>query len=330
MADYSAPIEAMQEQANAISSHYFDNTLRKVVYQESVLLKRLLSKNKVKIKGGDLIQWPVRVKKLNTAKAVDPRAAVNWETRDTRVAAQLGWKYYMGTTLIQWDELRQNKGKAKLIDLIKDKSEEIREDMIDKLLTDMYATSDGTNSVASLNTLIGTGTFAGISPTELEDSTRWQSIVEDAASHTLYFYEDDASDYSLAGAINAATFNNQRPTLIITTDDIYTGIERYQEEKRQITKDGGLIDMGYDNVKFKGIPIVADKRCPDGYMFGIDEDALELVVDPDYDMALTKWEKHEKYPNALFKAMSWAGNFKIAYRHTSFKFTDIDAIESAS
>lgn len=332
---YTPPVEAIKAQADAISSQYFDNTLRKVVYQESVLFKRMKKNNKVKIKGGRVIQWPLRVAELGTAEAVDPRVALTFNTTDTRKAAQLGWKYYWATTFINWDEILENQGKPQLVDLIKDKTQEIKEDMTERLILDLYATAADEMKIASLDTVIGDGAYAGIDPdADLSDPTRWKSQVFDdtgtGSDAVLGFYNTPANGVSLAAIINDATFNDERPTLIITTEDIYTLIEAYMENKRLITKDTGLVEMGYDNVKFKGIPIVADKRCPAGTMYGINEKRLELVVHPQYDMAVSGWDAHENFPNSLYKSMSFAGNLKADTRHTHFKIKGLADVESGA
>jgi hypothetical protein len=336
--NYTPPIEAIRDQANAISSQYFDNTLRKVVYQESVLLKRMMKNHKVKVKGGRVIQWPLRVAQLGTSGAVDPRVALTFNTTDTRKAAQLGWKFYYGTTFINWDEILENQGKPQLVDLIKDKSDEIKEDMTEALISDLYATgAQDEMKIMSLDNVIDVGTYAGIDPDgDLSDPTRFKSIVwreaiegNNTGDGVMGFFEVPTNGVSLAQVINDASFNNERPSLIITTEEIYTGIEAYQESKRQKTSDDGLIKMGYDNVKFKNIPVVSDKRCPAGYVYGINEKQLEMVVHPQYDMAVSGWDSHEQWPNSLFKAMSFAGNLKSPTRHTHFKLTGITDVGTA-
>lgn len=332
---YTPPVEAIKQQADAISSQYFDNTLRKVAYEGSPVLKRMMKNNKIKIKGGRVIQWPVRVDKLGTAAAVDPRASVTWSTNDTRVAAQLRWRFYYATTLIQWDEILENQGKPQLVDLIKDKSEELKDDMSDLLISHLYAASPTETDIESLFSVIDTGAYAGIDPSGLTDPTRWQSQV-DTTSDKLFFFDNSSqdgtsgntSDTTLAEMLNAAKFNDEKPTLIITTEDLYTRIEAYLENKRQITRDNELQNIGYENVKFKNTPITTDPHCPAGNILGINEKHIELVVHPQYDMSLTKWEKHEDYPNALFKGMSFAGNLRADTRHTHFKFTGITNVES--
>lgn len=331
---YTFPDEEFLSQANAITRDHFDKTIKQVVYKESVLFSKLKSKNKIKVKGGNQISWPLRIKKLGTADSVDPRAAVSWQTNDTRGGAQLNWKFYYATQIIQWDEILKNRGsKEKIIDLIKDKVTELTEDMQDQLISHLYQASTGMadTDIDSLDKIVGTGEYAGIDPATLDDDTRWKSQVYTSTDELdLWGQEDnfDAGFTSLAAAINAATFGKDRPDLIITTQTIYDLIEYLGGEMVRIP-DKATLELGFDNISFKGIPIVADPQCPAGYIYGLDTDKLELVVHPSYDMTPTKWEPHESYPNALFKGLSWAGNLKSRTRHTHFKFNAIAGLPAA-
>lgn len=328
---YTFPDETFLSQANAITRKHFDKTIKQVAYEDSVLFNKLKSKNKVKVKGGTQIAWPLRTEKLGTATSVDPRAAVSWATNDTRGGATLNWKFYYATTLIQWDELVKNRdSKEQIVNLLKDKVEELTEDMSDQMISDLYQTESSMDDtdIDCLDKVIGLTTYAGINPTSLSDPTRWKSQVDSTTTAlSLYGQETGFSGNSLAAMINSATFGKNRPSLIITTQDIFDYID-YKGGEMVRVPDKKTLDLGFDNITFKGIPIVADPHCPTGYIFGIDEDQLELVVHPSYDMNTTDWAPHESYPNALFKGLSWAGNLKSRYRHTHFKMSAIASLAS--
>jgi len=322
--------EQFINEMNAVTNKYFDSVMQKLVYQKSPIFERLISKNKKKIEGGTLIQWPVRIEKLGSAKAVNPRANMEYHEKETRGAAQSTWRYYWASNTMRWDEIALNKGKQQIVNLLKDKAEEISEDMRDLLTSHLYqpAGQIGPQEIDSLDRLIGTGTYAGIDPTTLADATRWRSIVEARTSNkTLAIWTDvTGGARTLAQIYNLANFNTQKPSFVITTEDLYTQIESILWDKRMYTKDEKTTELGYDNFKFKGMTFVVDKLCPAETMYGIDEDALEFVVHPDYDMKATPWKAHEVQPNSLFRGMSLMANFRFKYRHTSFKITGVNKI----
>jgi hypothetical protein len=324
---YVPPTEETLAQMNAVTDRHFSG-FEQFVYEDSPLLKRLKSKNKVRIKGGTQIQWTARIAKLNQSGAVDPREETTWATTDTRQGVMTNWKFYFGKTLAQWDEIMMNKGsEEQLVDLIADKATELKEDFNDSLITDLYASTQAAEKIDSLYTIVGTGSYAGLDPATLGDATRWQSIVEDlsATPAALNIY-NDATNSSLASLYRQATFGEKHPTLLITTDEIFNEIEAIFEEYKRLTKDEDTIKLGFDNIRFKNSVIVADKFCPAGTLWGLDEDALELVVHPSYDFKTTPWQEHENWPNAAFKGMSLVCNLKSKRRHTHFMRNGINAV----
>lgn len=321
----TVPTEAVQAELNAITTEYFQKALKQVVYEKCAYLKIMNSKHKIKIKGGTQLSWRVRVKKLGTAGSVDPRASVGWESAETRKAVNLNWKFYWGSTFATWDEILMNKGsKAQLVDLVADKTTELTEDLDDQLATALFATSasDSDKDIVPLNEAIGESTYAGLDPTTLDDSTRWKSQVDSTATEVYLWPDDNKDGKSLSEMITSARFGTDGPTIILVEEDIFNTIEGYFDARQRIS-DEGILKIGFDNIKFKNIPIVAEKEMPSGYIFGIDEKAVNLMVHPDYDRRDTDWKPHEDYPNALYKGISWAGNVQAKYRHTCFKFSNL-------
>jgi len=324
MAEYTRPSEEEVNQMNAISTRDFDKTIRDLVYEKTPFLKNMKNMKKVKRKGGTLIQWPVRVKQLDTSKMVNPRAALNRSTADTRIGATLKYVYAMGDTLVNWDEIRQNAGQAQLVDVVADKSKELTDDMRELVVDQVMSTNDSDAmdsalDIVPLNVIIDdSDTYAGIDPSGLDDSTRWESIVDETATEVFLWPDSAKAGTAWATLISDATWGDESPTLILTTKTNFITVESLIDPRERII-DKNQANLGFDSIKFKGIPIVADAFVPDNYTFGINMEVMELIVDPRYDMKATKWHELEAYPNALAKAVSWAGNLKSYTRHTHFK-----------
>ena len=306
-------------EANAVSSKYFDKTITSQVYEQSVLYSRLKAKNKVVMDGGTQLQWPIRYRELNQTEAVTSRQQVDWKQKETRTGAVLDWTYYLGKTMISWDERVKNTGKPQIVNLLKDKTDELNEDIYEKFCDDLYATSQGTNNIQALITIIDSGTtYAGIA---VADAADWAST-EDSSTTRLVLYGSAAS---LSATINATTFGKNHPDLIITSRNLYSKAESLIEpQKRYKSEEPGMI--GFTNVKFHDVPIVGDAHCPAGYMFGIDTSQFELRYHPDYHFKVMPWTELEQagFPNAMAKAVSWAGNIACRMRKTSFKYTALD------
>ena len=100
---------------NAVSKKYFDPTLTQQVYEKSPFFAKLKADKKIKTDGGTSMQWTIRYQKLDNAKATGPRAKVDFQSKETRTAADIDWVFYDAQTLIHWDELVKNSGKGKII-----------------------------------------------------------------------------------------------------------------------------------------------------------------------------------------------------------------------
>jgi hypothetical protein len=324
---YTDPVKGAIDEMNAVSDRYFEKTLNQLVYQDDPILNRLKSKNKVKIKGGSEIEWRVRAEKLGSVQSVDPESAVTWDHKQTRIPVSIKWKFYFGSTSANWPEIAANKGKAQIVDLVKDKTEELMQDINDKLIADMYAaTAADEMDITPLGDMIGATTYAGLNPATLTDATRWQSILDVRGAAAPLGLYTDGTNTSLAAMINAATFGRERPTIIVVDEDLFTAIESALDPRHRIS-DEEMVKIGFDNIKFKNIPIISSKFIPAGTVYGLNENALEMDVHTDYDFKTTKWKEHEDYPNALFKGISLQANLRLKERHTSFKMTNVEGCQ---
>jgi hypothetical protein len=326
-------------QANAVSRQYFEKALLNIAYDNSPFYKKLKKGNQVKVKGGTHIQWPIRYTAMSgngAVKGVDPAAPVTYGVGDSRTAAKSSWKYYFGSTQINWQERVENVGEAQIVSLLKDKYVELQEDYEDKMAKDLYSTAAYDEScldmISPLTFLVSGQKYAGIDP---GDAPNWKSKVYAGTDWTvLDLYTDDATKgkKSLYKAIVASTFGGKKPKFILTTEDVLATLKEkiWLATKYEGTSDKETADMGFTNVTFEGTTILADPFCPSGYLFGLDMNAFEFQIHPDFNFKTVDWEPLENYPNNLVKKMSFSGNTVMKYRHTSFVFNGLTGIEKAA
>jgi hypothetical protein len=84
-----------------------------------------------------------------------------------------------------------------------------------------------------------------------------------------------------------------------------------------------MANAGFQNVTFKGAPVVGDAHCPTNDWWGLDTSCLELLVHSDYGPKIGDWMELDVagYPNSLVKLLTWAGNLVSKRRNTHFKYT---------
>lgn len=309
------------DEANAVSSKYFDQTITSQVYDTSPLWTRLKSKNKVSWDGGTQIQFPIRYQELGMAAAVSPRSQIVYQQKETRTAGVLDWTYYVVQGLISWDERAKNTGKSQIINLIKDKTSEMNEDLFEKFADDVYASTQGSLNMQSLFNIISTSaTYAGVA---VADAAAWASNFVDATTTRLVLYGTSAS---LAHAINDCTMGNNKPDLIITSRDLFNKAESLIEPQKQYEGSSDLAKAGFTSFKFHDADMVADAHCAATDMFLLTTNKLELRYHPDYNFKATPWQELEQigFPNAMAKTVSWAGNLVCRQRNVQGRYHALD------
>jgi len=309
------------DEANTVSSKYYDKEITQQVYEKSPIWTKLKSEDSITIEGGTQIQWPIRTEKLGQTGFIGPRTQINYSQKETRTGAVLDWKYLPGQTMISWDERVKNNGKEQIVNLLKDKATELSEDMYDVFATALYAAAPGANDMESLPHIIDTGnTYAGIA---VADAAEWAAAVEDSTTTELVLYGPG----SLSETINAATFGTSKPTLHVTTRDLWSKFESLIEpQKRYYGKDTALAKAGFTTLYFHNAEVVSDYACTAGMWLGIDTKQFEIISHRDFNMKVDPWKElgQAGFPQAMYKLCYWVGNIKCKMRKTSFKYTALD------
>lgn len=305
------------DEANAVSRKWYDKNMYQQVYDDDPFLAILKGKNKIAVSGGTQIQWGVRTSQLNQANFVGPRQQVSLNSAETRTAAVLDWGYLVANTTIHWDERVKNDGPEAIVNLLGDKAKELAEDWKEKLSDVIWGTD--TTHISPLAQIVDSSTsYGGIATS---DAASWAST-EDSSTTVLTLFGSGSLTYMR----NQATFGKNMPTHHFTTRDLVSKYESLLQPQQRYESDQKTVDMGFMNVLFYGRPVVGSPFVPAGDWYGLDMDAIELVVKKGEDDKVTPWFdlKQVGFPNAMGKYMSSALNLKCDRRKTSFKFTALD------
>lgn len=308
-------------EANAVSSKYFDKTITQQIYEKCPFYVTLKSKGNVSTDGGTQIQFPIRYQRLDKAKWVSARDQVTYEQKETRTSGVLDWKYLHGHAMISWDERVKNTGKPQIVNLMRDKTEELMQDLKYAYSTALWDTSASSDAISSLDDIIDTGdTYAGIT---VSDVSEWAAGNEDSSTEEVVLYGSGSISY----AMNACTFGNDQPDMIVTTRDLWSKFESLIEpQKRYYDKDGALAKAGFTALQFHNAKVVSDVYVSSGYMYLIDTDQFEIRYHPKFNMKVSKWQALEQagYPYAMVKNCAWVGEVCCKMRKTSGKFSNLD------
>jgi len=305
-------------EANSVSHRFFDKPMTQQIYEDSAVLTKLKQNNSIVCDGGTSIQFPIRYVKLGRANAVGPHQEMTFEQKVTRTAGNVEWKYYNCDNMISWDERTKNSGKEKIVNLLADKADEIRQDMMDRFATDLYTTNPNGLGFTSLPAIVDRA--SNYATVEYATVTEWQAAIEDTTTTELVLYGSN----SLSASCNAATFGKHTPDLHMTTRNLASKFESLIEPQKRY-KDKKMADAGFTNTTFHGVPVVGDDFCIAKMWLGLDMKQFELRYHKDWNFDVTDWkELFPSFPRAMGKLMSWAGNMVCKMRKSSFKYTVLD------
>jgi len=305
------------DELESVSSPFYTREIISQVYELDPFIKKLRQNKSITTSGGTDIRFPIRYKELELAEWVGPKEQISYQQRKTRTSGILDWKYLVGKTMMQWDEQVQNNGKEALINLQKDKADEMIDDMYEVFTDALYATSQADSKPSSLNTIIDSAdAYAGIA---VADAASWAASESTATQVVLYNTAD-----ALATRMNNCTFGPHKPDLIVTTRNLWNTIESKIEPQKRFYNEKGVI--GYTSLVFHGADIISASHVPSGYMYGVTSKFWELRAHTDFNFKVDKWKDlhNAGYPNAIVKLCYWVGNLKCSLRKVNFKYTALD------
>lgn len=174
------------------------------------------------------------------------------------------------------------KGEAALGDLVKDSWEIVKTYAVQKIATDLWASSQATaNYPIPLPIMVPatakgsqTGTTrGGISST---DNSWWRSNLY---STTVADLGAAAGLRVLQQQINVCSRSSSKvsqPDFGITTSALYTRITSTADANRRFIKDEDMLKLGFDNIQFMNMTILWDAMCTAKYFYILNSKKLKI------------------------------------------------------
>jgi len=175
--------------------------------------------------------------------------------------------------------------------------------------------SDGTTakSIVGLRDIVATDqTVGGIS----QSTYSWWRAQVDSTSTVLTLS-------AIGTQHTAATIDNNVPNLHVTTRTLYESYNALLQPQQRFT-DSKMADAGFQNLLFRGAPVVSDSHCPESHYFGVNLDYLHLQVHKDEDM---RFEPFAKVTNQNIKVAKiyWMGILGSSNNRLHFKLSAVTA-----
>lgn len=253
----------------ATTLQHFRKTLEDQIFGSKPLLY-IIKNQGIETQHGRSIVQPLLYGELTSKGSYDDDDTFVAPVREGLTAAEFGWRHYYASIFFTGPELAQNSGREQVLSLVKARTMQaemsVSEDLNRQFFSD--GTGNGGKDFEGLKALVAAAnTYAGIDRADA-GNVWWRSTV-DAAAVAVGLAK-------MRNIYNTVSEGNDQPTNIITTQ---AGFEAYEALLTDNIRyeDTVMGDAGFQNLMFKGAPIVFDRDCDAGYMYFLNMKYIEFV-----------------------------------------------------
>jgi len=248
--------------------------------------------------GGKWLGIPLMVGKNETVGMYQKGGSFEVTRTDKLDLARYDWKY-MGGSLVRYKtEELENRGKAKIIDRMTVELDNLKLSIIDKMETYLFGDGSGDNGLAfnGLDIICDEIPTAAVDTANNQEevggipqlsNTWWRNVYRDMDSDGTVVSLNMMSSWKYV--YRNAKNGNDRPDIIVTTDQI---LDWYEDEcielKAIVNKTLG--DAGFENLTWRGIPIVTSPSCKSGSAYFLNTKYLAFVAQAGANFAMTEWK----------------------------------------
>lgn len=286
------------DQLSSITKKKYIPKLIDNIFDSDPLLQRLKKKGRYKkIDGGTSIMMELMYAQTAAAGWYDGSETLSTADNEQITAAEYQWKQaYANITIVRKQEL-QNKGDAQVLDLVKSKTMAAEKTLTDYLQDGLY--SDGSNSKSIIGTQVFMSTSNTVGGISQALYSWWQANV-DATTTTLSMAAMDT-------VFSDATINGKSPTVGLATRANWNRYHALLTPQQRFT-DGETAKGGFQNLMYRGVPMIMGPKVPTGDIIFLNEENLCLAVHPEEDFRFEPFAKPVDQ-NVKTAKIYWMGAF---------------------
>ena len=321
MADYTLSYPNITQKLDDIYTTTW--RLQRKVAIDQILTKNALwfwltKKNKVRHEeGGKFLVVPLKYGRNTTFKMMSLGGTISLVRDEKLTDAVYDWKYGAVSVVQYWVETLKNRGRAKIIDIMKTEMEAAKDEMAINFEEQLFG--DGTGS--------GGKDIEGLDNLVADAATGSRGTVAGIPSGTKKWWENQAIDMSGEPAsawldkrtrtmLNNCSYGQgqEEPDLLVTGQTVFEYVEDNTLEEHYITNKT-LGDAQFENIQFKGRPLVWSGKCPAGLLYTLNTKYLELIIDPAANFTMTDWKTIPNQVNDRAAQIAVALNFICTNRN---------------
>lgn len=300
------------------------------IFNSNILTHRMLRKSKAAVSGNKVLQ-PLEYAKAGAKGYYSGYDVLDTTPSEVFTDAAYDWVQGYATISISGKEEMLNDGAERVIDLVEAKVKNA-----EKSIKDMFG-----DTLFGTNTATGSG-FLGLGAIVDSDANTAIGGITPGTAYTWWKAQEAASGSdSYANMVNSAhadyilkqiremygkcTVDNDTPTIIVTTQVVFDAYEEVlTAQKRFGASSQSLADAGFQNLMYRGTPIVVDDHCPDGQMFFLNENYLSFRHHRKRNFVFEGFQKPVNQDAAVAKIL-WLGALTCSNRSRQGKITGLSA-----
>jgi hypothetical protein len=302
-----------------------------IYFKSNVLLYKLLKLGK-KYNGGKKIQTFLEYGEGNSG-SYGPKSELPINKVEIFNAAFFEYAAYFATLTMDMDDELINSGDLALINLLQGKLKNAEKTLRKRMSTEIYerradnlANQDDPNAKPfnglhdmfgideDGNALANTVAYGEIAE---NDMPQWKPNVI-TAEKTMSF----KTMQEIRRTAGLDVTNDAKPDLYITTEELVDAFERTQQVQARYS-DQKLLDVGFDNILFKGAPLVPDSKCRAGWMYGLNTKYLDVLTHSKRNFTKPEWQSPIRQPDTATANIRWAGNLVCKNRKAHVVVTNL-------
>tara|TARA_R100000406_G_scaffold51606_1_gene35050 strand:+ start:1148 stop:2140 length:993 start_codon:yes stop_codon:yes gene_type:complete len=271
----------------AVTRDKFIPVLVDNIFKSNILTFKMLQNSEPTASGNKVLQ-PIEYAKSGAKGFYNGYDVLDTSPQELFTDASFDWVQCHASITYSGREEALNSGGERVVDLISAKVKNAEKSLKDLFGSQLYSDNDGSSATApaessgflGLKHIINVDrSLGGIDSTTY---TWWDANVKDAGNSVTYANMVDSSNAAYIQKIiremyGQCTIDNDAPDIIVTTQVIFDAYEEsLQAQKRFGASSQSLADAGFQNLLYRGTPIVVDDHCPDGEMFFLNSKYLKF------------------------------------------------------
>ena len=248
------------------------------------------------VEGGRFITEPLRYAKNDNVVWLGKGGAVSLNDGEFLTIAKFDWRYLVASVVRFGVDDQQNRGKNQIINLMNAKLDNARDSQVDTLETRLAAGAGSQSTgLDGLQLLVAddptTGAVGGIDPSTY---TWWRNQTKNMTG--LSFATNGISNMRTMLNNTRNNLNSDSPDLILSGQTPYEYYEDTVETRHRIIGSQKMLDAGFENLAYKGIPMVWSPSIATR-MYFLNTNHLRLTIDPMLDFDMTDFKPIPDQPN---------------------------------